>query len=98
MLNAHLGGIPAAMVNWRGYASLQAAQFEFASGQIPASTRNARDHALPLGASDEETVSCLWHALDENEREHPKTGKRDRDEETIGNEFFKCPHDPNPVV
>jgi len=47
---------------------------------------------------DEETVSCLWHALDENEREHPKTGKRDRDEETIGNEFFKCPHDPNPVV
>ncbi len=39
----------------------------------------------------------MWHALDENEREHPKTGKRDRDEETIGNEFFKCPHDPNPL-
>jgi hypothetical protein len=47
---------------------------------------------------DEETVSCLWHALDENEREHPETGKRDRDEETIDNELIKCPHDPNPVV
>ena len=38
-------------------------------------------------------------ALDENEREHTKTGKRDRDEEkTTGNEVIKCPHDPNPVV
>jgi hypothetical protein len=74
------------------------AQFKFASGRIPASTQNARDRALPLGASDEETLSCLWPALEENEREHPKTGKRDPDEETIGNEFFKCPHDPNPVV
>jgi hypothetical protein len=58
----------------------------------------ARDHAYLWVHLDEETVSCLWHALDENEREHPKAGKRDRDEETIGNEFFKCPHDPNPVV
>jgi hypothetical protein len=37
-------------------------------------------------------------ALDENEREHTETGKRDRDEETTGNEVIKGPHDPNPVV
>ena len=37
-------------------------------------------------------------ALDENEREHTKTGERDRDEETTGNEVIKCPHDPNLFV
>ena len=37
-------------------------------------------------------------ALDENEREHTKTGKRYRDEETTGNEFMKGPHDPNLIV
>jgi hypothetical protein len=37
-------------------------------------------------------------ALYENEREHTKTGKRDRDEETTGNEVIKCPHCANPVV
>jgi hypothetical protein len=47
---------------------------------------------------DEETVSCLWHALHENEREQTKTSKRDRDEETVGNEFIKFPHHPNPIV
>src|ERR1700687_4549356 len=39
---------------------------------------------------------ALWvqdTLIDENEREHTKTGKRYRDEETTGNEFMKCPHD-----
>ena len=36
-------------------------------------------------------------ALDENEREHTKTGKRDRDEETTGNEVIKGPHDQTPL-
>ena len=52
----------------------------------------------PLGCQGSTVPGFPYVALDENEREHTKTGKRYRDEETTGNEFMKCPHDPNPIV
>ena len=58
--------------------------------------RAQRQYAV---AAERSYSACAFRvALDENEREHTKTGKRDRDEETTGNEVIKCPHDPNPVV
>ena len=62
-------------------------------------------NALPLAPKTPIRVSsptapsfpCVKE-LDENEREHTKTGKRYRDEETTGYEFMKCPHDPNTAV
>ncbi len=52
----------------------------------------------PSGCIRMRKTQAVYVELDENEREHTKTGKRDRDEETTGNEVIKCPHDPNPVV
>ena len=54
--------------------------------------------ALIRSAAERSYSACAFRIpLDENEREHTKTGKRDRDEETTGNEVIKGPHDQTPL-